>query len=379
MQRRLWLGQVTTLLLAVRQGGVTAATCQVLPTARSVDSVRTGPVHPPIARTVELAAAWDDAEGRHFVGLLAQAAAAGSALRVKQTIEVPTRAHGLQVEPGGSVLAIARRPGSWMLRWTPGSKRAQWLWSPPDRRFNGHVIATASGSRLCTTETDLVTGLGLVALRDARTLQMLQEWPTHGIDPHQLLTEDDGSLLVANGGVPTRPETGRVKLDRTGMDSSLVRLDGRDGRLLGQWRLDDARLSIRHLARHADATLGISLQAEHDDAARREAAPLLALFDGQRLRTAAQPRSLAGYGADIAATDSGFALAATRAGGVARWTAAGEWLGFDELADVSALARRGAALWAGGSATARESAPDGVTRLHALPGLRLDNHWQASC
>lgn len=315
-------------------------------------------------RGTRLAAAWDDAQGRHFAGWLDTG---GDTLRVRRTIELPTRAHGLLVEPDGALLVVARRPGDWLLRW-PAAGAAQWQWSAPDRRFGGHVLA--HGGRLFTTEADLDSGAGRVVVRERRSLEVIDDWPSHGIDTHQLIADADGSLLVANGGVPTQPESGRAKLARDMMDSSLLRLDARDGRRLGQWRLPDPRLSLRHLARHPSGVVGIALQAEHDDAAQRDAAPLLALFDGQALRCPEQPPRLAGYGGDVAAEPDGFVVAATRAGRLARWSAGGAWAGSTLLPEACALARDGGTVWAGGRPAAWHAG-----RTLALPGLRLDNHW----
>ena len=253
-------------------------------------------------------AAWDDVAGRHHLGLLG---VRDDSLQVIASTELPTRAHGLLVEPGGTVLAAARRPGDWMLRWAPVGGAAQWFWSEPDRRHTGHLLH--DGRRLYSAETDQQSGQGLIALRDARTLERHTEWATHGIDPHQFIVDADGSLLVANGGVPTLAETGRSRREMDRMDASLVRLDGRSGELLGQWRLDDPRLSIRHLARDPTGIVGVALQAEHDDAQAKAAAPVLALFDGDTLRTVDTPMSLAGYGGDIAATSTGFIVSVPRA------------------------------------------------------------------
>jgi hypothetical protein len=322
-------------------------------------------------RTTRLAGAWDDTAGRHFVGLLE--ASGDQPMRVVESIETPSRAHGLIVEPAGSVLAVARRPGNWMLRWTPGRAQRQWCWSALDRRYGGHAALDARG-RLYTAEADLDSGGGLVVVRDARSLEIVEEWPTQGIDVHELLIDADGSVLVANGGVPTRPETGRVKLDRSGMDPSLVRLDARSGKLLGQWRLADPRLSIRHLARHASGVIGAALQSEHDDPAERDAAPLLALFDGERLHLAPQPHALAGYAGDIAATRDGFAVAATRGHCVSRWRVDGRWLEAWPLADACPIASDDE-IWAGGRAQALHGETATTARSSALPAIRLDNHW----
>ena len=338
---------------------------------------------------VHLAAAWER-QGRFHIGLLSTQGGAGQALQVHAALEVPTRAHGLCMLPDGSVLATARRPGDWLVRWRPGQRaQPQWLWQNGERSFNGHVLASADGTRLYTTETDIETGASWIGVRDARTLEQTAEWPTHGIDAHELVWDGAGALIVANGGVPTAPETGRVKRDLDRMDSSLVRLDAHTGRLLGQWRLQDPRLSLRHLAwspgGHGQRLLGIALQAEHDDATAKDTAPVLALFDGTALRAMSAPQPLAqslhGYGGSIAATPAGWAVSCPRAHGIATFSLPGTWQGLVPLPEVCPLAVRGSALWAGGLAgslqDAQAQAPLHHPHDHLLQGARLDNHWVA--
>lgn len=347
-----------------------------------------GAASAPASGSVRLAAAWER-QGRFHIGLLSTQESAGHALQVHAALEVPTRAHGLCVLPDGSVLATARRPGDWLVRWHPGKgTEPQWLWQEGERSFNGHVLASADGQRLYTTETDAETGASWIGVRDARTLEPVAEWPTHGIDAHELIwdTLDSGApgLIVANGGVPTAPETGRAKRDLDRMDSSLVRLDARTGRLRGQWRLQDPRLSLRHLAWSPDgATLGIALQAEHGDVATRHAAPVLALFDGQALRAVPTPgpvaRGIQGYGGSMAATPAGWAVSCPRANGIARFSLDGEWQGLAALPEVCPLAVRGGTLWAGGLDASLQNAQGPTVLNHphgpGLRGARLDNHW----
>jgi uncharacterized protein len=326
------------------------------------------------APALRLVAAWADAAGRQHLGVLR---AREAALQVVRSIEIPGRAHGLLIEPGGTVLAAARRPGDWVLRWSPSTGQAQWFACASDRSFTGHLLRDPAGACLYSAETDLDSGQGLIAVRDARTFELREEWATHGIDPHQFILDADGSLLVANGGVPTRPETGRAKVDLERMDPSLVRLDSRNGALLGQWRLPDPRLSIRHLARHADGHLGVALQAEHDDAQAKATAPVLAIFDGAMLRTAAMPQPLAGYGGDIAATAAGFMVSVPRAGGVARWARDGSWAGFTPLAEACSLATMAGEVWAGGRSQVAACGEAAEPQRRAIAALRLDNHWVA--
>jgi hypothetical protein len=341
----------------------------------------------PAARPARLASAWKTAQGDQ-IGVLARR---GAALEVQAALDVPTRAHGLWGERGGAVLAVARRPGDWLLRWQPGSAKATWSWIEAGRAFNGHVITSPDGAILYTTETDLASGQGLIGLRHAASLEKFAEWPTHGMDPHELLLDSDGSLLVANGGIHARPETGRLKLELERMDASLVRLDTGSGALRGQWRLADKRLSLRHIAwgpvpegsTTGQRLLGIAMQAEHDDPAQKAAAPVLAVFDGRQLQShAASPgQALQGYGGAIAWSGESFAISCPRADGVALWRADGQWSGFVPLQEACALATRpepgGAQLWTAGRAATLARHSDGQLHTIALPELRLDNHWTA--
>lgn len=382
LQRRQWLTLATRYAAAL------------FPVGHAAQALAAGD-----APGVALAATWQSAGG-YQVGLLA---ARGAALQVLAGVDVPTRAHGVLREASGSLLAVARRPGDWLLRWHPGaqgeaSQRAQWGWIEADRAFNGHVVSSRDGRTLYTTETNLETGSGMIGVRDAASLEKIAEWPTHGMDPHELLLDVDGSLVVANGGIPALPETGRVKLNMEQMDASLVRLHPVTGALLGQWRLADARLSLRHIAwgplrapgvaqgHAADAAsfspgarrlLGVALQAEHADPATQKAAPVLALFDGQTLQvcTADAGQALLGYGGDIACNAEGFSVSCPRAQGVAQWGPEGQWRGWLPLTEACALASVGDTLWVGGREGVLNQAPHHLHASTLPPQLRLDNHW----
>ncbi|WP_051303568.1 DUF1513 domain-containing protein [Comamonas composti] len=365
----------------------------------------------PLARAGEslrqqaLAAAWLEGESM-WVGVVRAEAAPGQPLHVLQAVEVPTRAHGMARLRDDSLVFASRRPGDWLLRLRPGqsAEQAQWLWIEPDRRFNGHVIESADGRHLYTTETDLEDGQGVIGVRDAASLEKIAEWRSGGMDPHQLLLDADGSLMVANGGIPTQSETGRRKLRLDHMDSSIARLlPAQNGVIAGQWRLEDTRLSLRHLAwgpRIAYAAqrrwLGIALQAEHDSARQRAEAPVLALFDGQRLHAAPLPagRSFGGYGGDIGSNGRHFVVSCPRTDSAGWWQVpdrdgeAGECFREVSLKGVYCVAnasvspgQAGAdgaparALWLGGSQLAQLHAVSGREHEAGTAGMQLDNHW----
>ncbi len=324
----------------------------------------------------EFAASWQEGS-RYFVGVLG---AGPDGVRPLRRREVPTRAHGIAVEPQGSILLVARRPGDWLLRFDPiAGAIVEWDWSEGDHVYNGHVIRSADGRRLFTTETSLESGAGSIGVRDARSLALLARWATGGIDPHEVVLGPDGGLWVANGGIETRPETGRIKHRLEQMDSSLVRLDPVTGRLTGQWRLDDGRLGLRHLAVASDGTIGIALQSEHDDDGARQVAPVLGLWDRRRgLRPVPLPSGvmLAGYGGSVAPLGGGIAVSCPRAGLVVRWDLAGgepRWLAPVQLAQACPIA----AGWLGGAGAVvhADGGGEAIERLRLDDAIRLDNHW----
>lgn len=353
-----------------------------------------------------LAAAWMQGEQMR-VGIVRPGERPDVPLQVLQSLEVPTRAHGMAALRDGSVVFASRRPGDWLVRLRPGqaADEAQWQWIEPDRFFNGHVIESADGRHLYTTETDLEDAQGLIGVRDAQTLEKIAEWRTGGMDPHQLLLDADGTLMVANGGIPTQSETGRRKLQLDHMDSSIARLlPAQGGAIGGLWKLGDNRLSLRHLAwgpqvAHAPGRrwLGIALQAEHRDARARAAAPVLALFDGERLHAVPLPQGrepLAGYGGDIGCDGELFAVSCPRVNTITWWQvpesreAGGRWLRGDAMPGVYCVANTSVsvdakgrplpaetALWMGGTRQAQLRRRGQVQRTVPVAGMALDNHW----
>jgi hypothetical protein len=212
----------------------------------------------------------------------------------------------------------------------------------PEFVTNGHAALDSKARLLLVGESDVVTGEGSIGIYEAQSLVNLGRLLTFGIGPHALVLEPTGRLLIANGGILTLPESGRTKLNLGSIDSSLVRL-GPNGSRLGQWRLADPNLSIRHLAYVNPEVVGVGLQADHRDAEDRARAPVFALFNGRTL-DCADPADvpLGGYAGDITylETTAGpvFAVACTRAGLVALWDGTGRYLAAFPLARPCALA-----------------------------------------
>lgn len=259
----------------------------------------------------------------YLLGVLGFDAAAGT-LRVLWQQRLPGRAHGLSALPDGSLVVLAVRPGHWLRHYAADGTLLNTVALAADapRHFTGHAVASRDGRLLFTGETDSRDDRGFIGVRDAATLALLDAWPSGGIEPHDLRLDASGALLVANGGIRRAP--GDRKRDLHRMESSIARLDTATGQLLGQWRLDDPRLSLRHLAwsRSLDGRplLGIGLQAEHDDPARRSEAPVLAVWDGVSLSIPTHAADAEGYAGDICAAPlGGFLLSSNRTGSALWW------------------------------------------------------------
>lgn len=339
-----------------------------------------------------IAAAWrgPDKSDPHFAGIL-QADWVNRRVSILSSTRLPTRPHGLFPEPDGNLLVVGVRPGAWMMRVDSAGQivaQQELAQEAGMCRLNGHAIWDARGAYVLSTETDFQTGRGVIGVRDRQTLKKLDQWDSHGLEPHQLILGPEGDLYVANGGIPRTLSDKKIDLHR--MDSALVRLDGQTGELRRRWVLDDRRLSLRHLAwsRLQKPTaqldqhlLGVAMQAEHELPSARAKAPVLAVLVGDELLVPEAGSDPAGYAGDIApAFSGGFALS-SNVSSVARVWHPGlpEKLSpIVELPEAYALTHSGQT---GGVLVA--TAP-GLVRWHptekpvflAWPQhMALDNHW----
>jgi hypothetical protein len=129
--------------------------------------------------------------------------------------------------------------------------------------------------------------------------------------------------------------------------------------------------------------LGIALQSEHDGVTQRRDAPVLAVWDGDKLRIPSRDTTAGGYAGDISpGPGGGFVLSGQRVGKGVLWhpDAPEKLFPIAELKDLCALAspsstaqegvligsERGVALWHPRAASSMMPWPAAMT---------LDNHW----
>lgn len=325
--------------------------------------------------------------GRDYqVGALGIDWAAGRVV-TEFALTTPTLPHAIVPEAGGGFLAVATRPGTWILRVDARGQLMQRIAAEDEgdaRTFDGHIIASNDGQWLYTSETERKTGAGWFSVRDARNLKKVAEHSTHGIDPHQILVDAEGKLIIANGGIPRTPTGDKRDLDR--MDPNLVRVNAETGEKLGMWSLRDKRLSPHHIAwnkphgANGQRLLGIGLQAEHDAPHQRHEAPLLGVWDGKEL-TVPSYMVAKGYAGDVAAgPNGGFVLTAQFANRILLWQPhkAADLMTLGEVQNPCGLwplDRSPGVIVGAGLGLARWHPSEPARMLRWPAGVSADNHW----
>jgi len=231
---------------------------------------------------------------------------------------LPGRGHAAACHPiQPEVVAFARRPGTFAVVVNCVYRRESARLTAPDgRHFYGHGVFSGDGTLLYTTENDYDAARGMVGIWDvSRGYARMGEVPSGGVGPHDIRLMPDGqTLVVANGGIETHPDTGRTKLNLHAMRSNLSYLDAL-GQVADQLDLGELyrRHSIRHLAVGSDGRVAFAMQWQGDSAARP---PVLGLHHrgGQSglFDAGVQSRAeMRGYAGSVAIAPVGHAIAVT--------------------------------------------------------------------
>lgn len=181
-------------------------------------------------------------------------------------VALPARAHQvipLKSKPGHA-LVFARRPGQYVLEidFIRGEV-VNHIAVSDNQRFYGHGALIKNDSLLLTTENDYKNGKGLIVLRDRVTQQVVEQYDSGGIGPHQLAVmphSNEKQIVIANGGIQTHPEHSRKKLNLDSMQPNLAYMDLITGQIADKFELENKRLSIRHLDVSAQGKVVAGLQ-----------------------------------------------------------------------------------------------------------------------
>lgn len=181
-------------------------------------------------------------------------------------IKLPGRGHGgafnIRAQHG---VIFARRPGDFAIVFNSHNGRVlNTLKTPPQHHFYGHGAYSADGKLLFTTENNYENTRGVIGVWDVKDhYRRVGSFRSFGLGPHDIALMPDGrTLVIANGGLETHPDSGRRKLNIPDMAPNLVLIDTKDGRLIQQHSLPRElhKLSIRHLAVNQAGDIGVALQ-----------------------------------------------------------------------------------------------------------------------
>ncbi|MEM8957261.1 MAG: DUF1513 domain-containing protein [Pseudomonadota bacterium] len=297
-------------------------------------------------------------------------------------LPLPARGHAAAAHPKRpEAVAFARRPGRFalVLDCSTGDLLAR-LDAPTGRHFYGHGAFSADGTRLFTTENDYGAPRGMVGVWDAaRGYARVGEFSSGGTGPHDILRlPGEETLVVANGGIETHPDSGRAKLNLPAMRPNLSYLDP-NGALVEQVAPDPAlhMNSIRHLAVAPDGTVAIAFQWQGDP---YDAPPLVALHRrGGELRYLQAPeplhRQMQGYGGSIALSGSQVAVTSPR-GGILQLFELGQgaFAGDHSLTDVCGVSPRAGGFLVTTGTGAVHGLSGGVLDPAGTHPLQWDNH-----
>lgn len=201
------------------------------------------------------ATAYQDRSGGYGVAVLSEVG------KLLFTTRLPDRGHDVTFDPGTRrAVVFARRPGTFAVVFDhAGRTEPVMITSVPGRHFFGHGVFSPDGKLLYATENDYENAAGLIGVYDATDgFRRVGEFPTHGMDPHEVLLLSDGcTLAIANGGIETHPDYGRAELNIATMKPSLVFVDRESGDLVAEHTLAPSlhKLSLHHLAEDAAGTV----------------------------------------------------------------------------------------------------------------------------
>ncbi|QIK40033.1 DUF1513 domain-containing protein [Pontivivens nitratireducens] len=187
-----------------------------------------------------------------------------AALDVLFQIPLPGRGHAAAARPTRpEAVAFARRPGTFAIVIDCLTGRATaTLTAPEGRHFYGHGAFSADGNWLFTTENDFEAGQGRIGVWDvAAGYLRVAEWSSGGIGPHdiQRLPGTD-TLVVANGGIDTHPDSGRVKLNIPTMAPNLAYITDGTVQQIAALPPTLHKNSIRHLAVSTRGQVAFAMQ-----------------------------------------------------------------------------------------------------------------------
>lgn len=273
----------------------------------------------------------------------------GLSNKIVWQLESGFRGHSVCINPvnKNQVVFFGRRPSRKMLLVdVPSGKINQQINCSNDRHLFGHGIYSNDGQYLFSCEGNISSGLGVVVVRETTNYQIVEELQSYGTGPHEIkMLSDNKTLVIANGGILTRPDSGRKKLNLETMQSSLTYINVENGDLIEQAKVAEPKASIRHLDVAQDGTVAFAIQMQRQAASHQKLVALagqhklgkpIQLFDEPAMLIHQMNDYMGSVSINSATRTAGFT--SPRGNIAAFWKLdSGEYLGHHALTDVCGI------------------------------------------
>jgi len=310
-------------------------------------------------------------------------------------LSLPDRGHSFAIDAARRrAVAFGRQPGFFATMLDLDGRRAPTrLALAAGRHFFGHGVFVDGGRLLLATANDFEAGRGVLSVYDSSAQcsgsgsgSLIAEFETGGVGPHEVVALSGTNLVVvANGGLLTHPDFGKMPLNLESMQSSLAYVDITNGEVVDVVSLPPElrQLSIRHLV--VDKKGSVWFGCQYMGPASDTPALVGCHTPGQALKMFAGPpdilRRLRHYVGSVAIDAAGAVVATSSPVGglVVYWdTETGNVLGTTELVDGCGVApaKGGGFVISSGSGAMLRAAPGNMARptRPASTALAWDNH-----
>ena len=201
------------------------------------------------------------------------------------SIDSQFRGHGLCQNPKlqHQVVMFSRRPGTTGLVLNINTmKTEQTFECEANHHMHGHGCFSHDGLFLFTAESNYKTGQGIISVRDCKNFNVIKRISSYGIGPHEIaLMPDKKTLVIANGGLLTHPDSVREILNLDTMSSNLSLVNWHTGELVKQFTAPEKKASIRHLDVASDGTIAFAMQVQRGAITHDNLVPLAAIVKPQ--------------------------------------------------------------------------------------------------
>lgn len=165
-----------------------------------------------------------------------------------EQVELSFLVHGIIIDPNDKkrLIAFEKEGANAAAIDLNSHTRTQKLNTTNERYFNGHGVFNKTGDTLFSTETNLETRKGIISIRDGKTFDSLDEFPSYGENPHDCqLTDDGATFIVTNAG----------NKDLKGAQACISYIDVQTQKLLERVTLSNQQLNAGHIGIAKDGSL----------------------------------------------------------------------------------------------------------------------------